>query len=178
MKIFPFTDRLETIPNWYENICLRRKKLPRRHRVTKRKHCLILIFASLGLGGEKFFSYYAADPPNGQRYYNQDSMNAYKKLTSLQAKYLRGKAHSLKPIVFVGQKGLTDALIRSAEEAFNRHELIKIKFIDLKEKKQKEELAGAIGEKTNSFVAGMIGHIAILYRRHPDPEKRKIVLPE
>ena len=104
-------------------------------------------------------------------------MNAYKKLTGSQAKYLRGLAHGLKPIVFVGQKGLTDALIKSAEEAFDRHELIKIKFIDFKEKKQKEKLAAAIGVQTGSHVAGMIGHVAILYRQQADPEKRKIVLP-
>lgn len=54
-----------------------------------------------------------------------------KELTSTQAKYLRGIAHGLKPVVFIGQKGLTDALIRSTEEAFDCHELIKIKFIDL-----------------------------------------------
>ena len=105
-------------------------------------------------------------------------MSTYTNLTGFQAKYLRGRAHGLKPIVFVGQKGLTDALIRSTEEAFDRHELIKIKFIDFKEKKQKEELAAAIGAKTGSQVAGMIGHVAILYRQHADPEKRRIILPE
>ena len=104
-------------------------------------------------------------------------MSDSKKLTGSQAKFLRGRAHGLKPVVFIGQKGLTDALIKSVEEAFDRHELIKIKFIDFKEKKQKEELAAAIGVKTGSFVAGMIGHVAILYRQHPDPEKRRIVLP-
>ena len=99
-------------------------------------------------------------------------------LTSTQAKYLRGIAHGLKPIVFVGQKGLTDALIRSAEEAFDSHELIKIKFIDYKEKKQKTEIARALGGRTGSYLAGMIGHIAIFYKQHSDPEKRKIVLPD
>ena len=53
-----------------------------------------------------------------------------KKLTSIQAKFLRGLAHALKPVVFVGQKGLTTSLIASTDEAFQRHELIKVKFID------------------------------------------------
>ena len=99
-------------------------------------------------------------------------------INSTQAKYLRGMAHGLKPVVFIGQRGLTDALIRSTEEAFESHELIKVKFIDYKEKKQKTELAKALEARTGSYLAGMIGHIAILYRQHPDPEKRKIVLPE
>ena len=101
-----------------------------------------------------------------------------KKLTSIQAKYLRGLAHALKPVVFVGQKGVTLALIQSAEQAFERHELIKVKFIDFKEKEQKEKIVAAIEKKTNSRVAGMIGHVAILYRPHIEPEKRKIVLPD
>ena len=67
-----------------------------------------------------------------------------KKLTSTQAKYIRGVAHALKPVVFVGQRGLTDALIRSTEDAFDSHELIKVKFIDYKEKKQKTEIARAL----------------------------------
>ena len=101
-----------------------------------------------------------------------------KKLTGFQAKYLRGLAHALKPIVFVGQKGVTDALIASTEQAFDRYELIKVKFIDFKEKKQKKEIAEAIEMKTGCLLAGMIGHIATFYRPHSDPEKRRIVLPE
>ena len=101
-----------------------------------------------------------------------------KEITSTQAKYLRGIAHGLKPVVFIGQKGLTDALIRSAEEGFDSHELIKIKFIDHKEKKQKTEIARTLGGRTGSHLAGMIGHIAILYRQHRDPDKRQIFLPE
>ena len=101
-----------------------------------------------------------------------------KKLSGSQAKYLRGLAHGLKPVVFVGQKGITDALIRSAEEALERHELIKIKFIDFKEKDLKKEIAEAIEKTTGGRSAGMIGHIAIFYRPHRDPQKRRIILPE
>lgn len=99
------------------------------------------------------------------------------KITSTQAKYLRGIAHSLKPVVYIGQKGLTGALIRSTEDAFDKHELIKIKFIDHKEKKLKAEIARTLEGHTGSHLAGMVGHIAIFYKQHPDPEKRKIVLP-
>jgi RNA-binding protein len=101
-----------------------------------------------------------------------------KKLTGLQAKYLRGLAHGLKPVVFVGQKGITDALIASTEQAFDRHELIKIKFIDFKEKEQKKEIAETIEVRTGCRMAGMIGHVAIFYRQHDDPAKRGVVLPK
>lgn len=101
-----------------------------------------------------------------------------KKLSSIQAKYLRGLAHALKPVVLIGQKGLTAEVIRSADEAFQQHELIKVKFNEFKEKKQKIEIAAAIENETGCRMAGMIGHIAILYRPHSDPEKRKIQLPD
>ena len=101
-----------------------------------------------------------------------------RELTSFQAKYLRGLAHGYKPVVFVGQKGLTEALAKSAGEAFQRHELIKVRFIDFKEKDQKIEIAAALEKETGCRMAGMIGHIAIFYRPHSDPAKRKIVLPQ
>ena len=101
-----------------------------------------------------------------------------KKISSAQAKYLRGIAHGLKPVVYIGQKGLTDALVRSAEDTFDSHELIKVKFIDHKEKKKKIEIARGLEDRTGSHLAGMVGHIAIFYKQHPDPEKRKITLPD
>jgi len=41
-----------------------------------------------------------------------------KKLEGFQRKYLRGVAHGLKPVVFIGQKGLTREVLLSAEKAF------------------------------------------------------------
>lgn len=98
-------------------------------------------------------------------------------LTGFQAKYLRGLAHGLKPVVFVGQKGLTAALLDAVQEALNTHELIKVKFLDIKDRGVKAARASEIEQKTGSRLAGLIGHTAIFYRSHPDPEKRKIVIP-
>ena len=99
-------------------------------------------------------------------------------LKGFQKKYLRGRAHKLKPTVFIGQKGITENVVRSTDEALNTHELIKVKFIDFKEKGQKTEIIGAIEKETASELVGMIGHIAIFYRRQRDPEKRDIHLPK
>jgi len=98
-------------------------------------------------------------------------------LKGFQKKYLRGLAHNLKPVVFVGQKGITQSMIRSVDEALDTHELIKIKFVDFKEKDQKTEIASAIETKTRSLIVGTIGHIVILFRQHNDPEKQKIKVP-
>lgn len=99
------------------------------------------------------------------------------KLAGFQRKYLKGLAHKRKPVVFVGQKGLTDALNRSIDNALTAHELIKVKFIDFKEKENKAQIASNIEKTHHCEMVGMIGHVAIFYRRHSDDEKRKITLP-
>jgi len=73
---------------------------------------------------------------------------------------------------------LTPTIRQSTEKALDRHELIKVKFIDFKEKDPKSEIAGVLESETGSEVVGMIGHTAILYRRQSDPEKWRIALPE
>jgi len=99
------------------------------------------------------------------------------KLEGFQRKYLRGLAHKMKPVVFVGHKRLTETLNRSINDALTAHELIKLKFIDFKEKEDKKEITEIIEKTHDCELVGMIGHTAIFYRRHPDEEKRKITVP-
>lgn len=101
-----------------------------------------------------------------------------KELQGFQRKYLRGLAHAIKPVVFVGQKGVTDTMVLSMEEALNNHELIKVKFMDFKDKEAKQTLSEELQARTNSCLAGIIGHMAIFYRTHKDPKKRQIVVPQ
>jgi RNA-binding protein len=108
----------------------------------------------------------------------QDSeKNGQDRLSGYQAKYLRGLAHRLKPVVFVGQKGLTRELIASVNSALDRHELIKVKFVEYKEKGEKQPIVQAIERQVPCHLAGMIGHMAIFYRPHRNQEKRRITLP-
>lgn len=100
------------------------------------------------------------------------------KLRGFQRKYLRGVAHSMKPVVYIGQKGNTSAVLQAFENALETHELIKVKFIDFKEKEQKTEIINDLLEKAGCEMVGMIGHTAIFYRKHHDVEKQKIILPE
>ncbi len=82
----------------------------------------------------------------------------------------------MKPVVFVGQKGTTDSLVSALEDAFQTHELIKVKFVEFKEKNQKKEIVEFIEKKNNCQVCGIIGHTAIFFRQNTDAEKRKIDL--
>lgn len=96
-------------------------------------------------------------------------------LTGAQRKHLRGLAHDLDPVVHLGQQGLTDAVLEEIDHALEAHELIKLRFLDFKD--EKKRLTREIAQDLDAHVAGAVGHVAILYRRHPDPEKRKIHLP-
>ena len=98
-------------------------------------------------------------------------------LKGSQRKYLRGLAHKLNPAAFVGQKGITSSLTDEINMALDAAELIKIKFSDHKEKELKTALVDEIASITQSHVAGMVGHVVILFRRNPDPAKQKIKLP-
>lgn len=95
-----------------------------------------------------------------------------------QRKYLRGLAHALKPVVWVGQKGANQAVAQALDEALTKHELVKVKFIEDKDKKKKQQAADALEKATHSYLVGHIGHTAIFYRPHPEPEKRHIILPQ
>ena len=99
-------------------------------------------------------------------------------LKGFQKKYLRGLAHAYKPVVHIGQKGLSESLSEALEEALESHELIKVKFVDFKEKEQKKEMIKKLEETSFCEMVGMTGHIAILFRQNRNPEKRKISVPE
>ena len=98
-------------------------------------------------------------------------------LKGSQKKYLRGIAHKSNPSAFVGQKGITKNLIEEIDQALDASELIKIKFVDFKDKDQKKVLTQEIVNKTQSHVVGIIGHVVILFRRNTDKEKQQIKLP-
>jgi RNA-binding protein len=90
-------------------------------------------------------------------------------------KNLRSLAHHLKPVVIIGAKGVTEQLLGSVDLALKDHELIKVKFGEFKE--DKKEISAEIAKSTKSELVGIIGNIAIFYRPHPQPEKRKIKIP-
>lgn len=101
-----------------------------------------------------------------------DSGRMMKKFKYSEIRYLKKLAHSLKPVVQIGKKGLTEAVLESIDSALDDHELIKIKFVDFKE--EKKEISRIVVGKTGCTMVGMIGNVVTFYREHPDEEKRKI----
>ena len=89
--------------------------------------------------------------------------------------YLRGLGHHLQPVVHIGKAGLTPAILTALEEALTHHELIKVRFLEHKE--DKHALSQHIAQTLQSALIGIVGHVSLFYRQHPDPDKRHIQLP-
>lgn len=91
-------------------------------------------------------------------------------LTSRQRAHLRSLAHHLKPILHVGTDGVTDAVVRSVEEAFNTRELLKVK-VQEAAPIPVDEAARRIADRIeNVRVPQTIGRTIVLYRPFPgDP---------
>jgi len=96
-------------------------------------------------------------------------------LSGAQRKYLRGVAHGYKPVVQIGKEGLSDSVVGAIDSAIDAHELVKIKIAA--DRDERERLVPIIEERLNCECVGTVGRMAILFRRHADPEKQKITLP-
>lgn len=94
--------------------------------------------------------------------------------SSAQRKELRKLAHHLEPLVWIGKEGLSEDVISATLDALKAHELIKIRLLALKD--ERKVVARDLARKTDSVLAGVVGHVVMLYREHPDPEKRRIKL--
>jgi len=94
-------------------------------------------------------------------------------LSGRDRRYLRSLAHELRPVVQVGEAGLTPPVVQALEQALLDHELVKVR---LREPEDKKALARALAEAAGADLAGLVGHTAILYRRHP--ERPRIALPD
>jgi RNA-binding protein len=97
-------------------------------------------------------------------------------LTGAQRKWLRGQAHALKPVVQLGRQGLSESALRQIDAALDAHELIKVQAAVPRD--EKSAMAESLSQRLGTEVAGVVGHVFILYREHPDPEKRRIEIPQ
>jgi RNA-binding protein len=96
-------------------------------------------------------------------------------MTGKERRYLRALAHRLSPVVIVGQRGVTDGVMRQVDGALTDHELIKVR-VGGECPTGRDEVAAALTGGTGAEVAGSIGRVVILYRPHP--QRPRIVLPE
>lgn len=89
-------------------------------------------------------------------------------LTSAQRQYLKGLAHSLSPVVIIGEKGLTEAVIKEIDQALKAHELIKIK-AGSDDKETRSRWQGEVCRQLGATSVQMIGKILVVYRPADKP---------
>tara|TARA_B100001063_G_scaffold242618_1_gene271612 strand:- start:1972 stop:2256 length:285 start_codon:yes stop_codon:yes gene_type:complete len=90
-----------------------------------------------------------------------------KKLSNTRRKELKKKAYALKPVIMIGQNGLTDAVINEIDIALNAHELIKVRAKG-SDKDERTNHCLKIKEKLNADIIQRIGFITVLYRPAPE----------
>lgn len=88
------------------------------------------------------------------------------KATSRRA--LRARAHRLKPVVLIGQHGVSDAVTAEVERALTDHELIKIRFRGVPRDARGSEVERICASLSAELVQ-LIGGTAVLYRARPEP---------
>jgi len=93
-------------------------------------------------------------------------------LNSQQIRALRAETHrlKLKPVVMIGQQGLTESVMHELENTLAHHELIKIKVPAL-EKEEKADFIQSICAPLNAELIQHIGHVMVLFRQNPEKKK-------
>lgn len=95
-------------------------------------------------------------------------------LTEKQRRHLKGLAHPLKPVVLMGNAGLTDAVVAETQRALTDHELIKVRLPGL-DREDRDAALQSLAQRTESTMVTRIGHVAVLYKANP--RLPRIVLP-
>ena len=83
-------------------------------------------------------------------------------LSGAEKRSLKSRAQTLDALVRVGQAGLSEPMIASMEEALARHELVKVRFVGLKD--ERRTLAPELAERTSSLLVQTVGNVAVYFR--------------
>ncbi|MFI3186442.1 MAG: ribosome assembly RNA-binding protein YhbY [Methylococcaceae bacterium] len=87
-------------------------------------------------------------------------------MNSADKKKFRAEAHTLKPVIMIGQAGLTAAVLAELESALNTHELLKVRI--RAEREDRKLISEKICTETGAELIQVIGQIAVIYRLNPD----------
>jgi len=96
------------------------------------------------------------------------------KLSNKQKQYLKGLAHTLKPVVQLGNNGLTEGVLAEIENALSHHELIKIK-VASDDREEKSLIMDAIIRESGALKIQTIGHTMVMFKQS---EEKKISIPK
>jgi RNA-binding protein len=101
--------------------------------------------------------------------------NFWVQLSDNQRRFLRGRAHPLKPVIQIGSGGLTAGVTGETERALHDHELIKVR-ARASDRTARDALFSELAQRTGSELVHRIGHVAVLYR--PRPQAPRLLIPD
>ena len=98
-------------------------------------------------------------------------------LSEHQKKYLRGLGHQLKPLIMVGDAGLSESVLAEYESTLSHHELIKVR-IRVGDRDARDAIIDKLCTNSSAILVQRVGNVALLFRQNlkKKPEKR-IKLP-
>jgi RNA-binding protein len=96
-------------------------------------------------------------------------------ITDAQRRWLKKQAHHLKPVVLLGQHGLSEPVLAEIVRALDHHELIKVR-VNSGDRDERDAQVNAIAEQTGSDLIQRIGNTASYFRANPKRPDR-IMLP-
>ena len=96
-------------------------------------------------------------------------------LSEAQKKYLRGLGHSLKPLIMVGDAGLSESLLAEFESTLAHHELIKVR-VKAGDRESRDQMIGDLCSESGASLVQRVGNMALLFRSNPE-KKKPILIP-
>lgn len=97
-------------------------------------------------------------------------------LSEAQKKHLRGLGHKLKPVVMVGEAGLSESVLDEYRTTLDHHELIKVR-IKAGDRDARDRIIDRLCAEGPADLVQRIGNMALVYRENPKKKKNKILLP-
>lgn len=88
-------------------------------------------------------------------------------LNTKEKQNLKSRAHHLKPVIRIGNNGVSENVIAETNNALNTHELIKV-HIEHDEREVRQEAAELLSEKTGAELVQKIGKIFVLFRENSE----------
>lgn len=97
-------------------------------------------------------------------------MNVESALTPAARQALKGRAHRLRPVVWIVELRLAEAVIAEAGRALAAHELIKVQTVGL-DREARDRVLAELCVRCGAQPVQHIGKVLVLYRKKPEPER-------
>ncbi|HQR20447.1 MAG TPA: ribosome assembly RNA-binding protein YhbY [Burkholderiaceae bacterium] len=97
-------------------------------------------------------------------------------LTPKERQALKARAHGLKPVVLLGNSGLSTPVMKEIDRALAAHELIKVR-VPGDDRDERDAVFAEVAESLSAARVQAIGKLLVLYRPAPDEETKEESMP-